>query len=193
MPADILPQRPDYRNYLFDYLMRFHKLLMAVLAILLLSPTFKAMSQPGVDAPGFAKAAEFELKDQYDKSSAYRFPKQKLTVLTFGDRKGSEQIEGWVKPLWDRYQDKIDQKGVAMLSSVPSFARGLVRRIFKSQVKYSVLLDWSGDVSKSYGCKGGVANLFVIDRDGRIVMKLTGPATQSELAKVFNQLDKMLQ
>lgn len=141
---------------------------------------------------GESKAADFELKDQYDKSASYRFPKQKVTVLTFGDRKGSEQIEGWVRPLWDRYQSKIDQQGVAVLSSVPFFARSVVRSIFKSKVKYSVLLDWKGDVSKAYGYESGKANLYVIDRNGQIILKIVGSANQTELDKVFAQIDRLL-
>jgi hypothetical protein len=139
-----------------------------------------------------SKATDFELKDQYDNSASYRFPKQKVTVLTFGDRKGSEQIEGWARPLWDRYQTKIDQQGVAVLNSVPFFARGIVRGVFKSKVKYPVLLDWTGKVSKAYGYTGGKANLFVIDRNGHIVMKITGAATPRELQNVFAQIDRML-
>jgi len=143
-------------------------------------------------APGNMKVPDFELKDQYDKAASYRFPKQKITVLTFGDRKGSEQIEGWVRPLWDRYQTKIDQQGVAVLTSVPFFARGVVRGIFKSKVKYSVLLDWTGDVSKSFGYQSGRANVYVINRDGQIVLTVTGTASQTELDKVFAQIDRIL-
>ncbi len=139
-----------------------------------------------------AKASDFELKDQYGKSSSYCFPKQKLTVLTFGDRQGAEQIEGWVRPLWDRYQAKIDQQGVAVLTSVPFFARGVVRGIFKSKVKHSVLLDWTGQVSKAYGYRNGKANLYVIDRNGRIVLTVIGAATQADLNRVYAQIDRML-
>ncbi len=142
--------------------------------------------------PTETRAPEFELKDQHDKATSYSFPKKNITVLTFGDRKGSEQIEGWVRPLWDRYQNKIDQQGVAVLSSVPFFARGFVRGIFKSKVKYSVLLDWKGDVSKAYGYKSGSANVFVIDRDGRIVLKIIGAANQNELNRLFATIDGLL-
>ncbi len=143
-------------------------------------------------ANGEVRAPEFELKDQYEKSLTYKFPKGKVSVLTFGDRKGSEQIEGWVRPLYERYQDRIDQHGVAVLSSVPSLMRGIVRRIFKSQVKYSVLLDWKGDVSRAYNYQGGKANLVVIDRNGRIVMRAYGAASSQELDRVFAQIDKLL-
>ncbi|MBK9316674.1 MAG: redoxin domain-containing protein [Acidobacteria bacterium] len=137
-------------------------------------------------------AAGFELKDQYDKLEKFHFPNNKVTVLTFGDRKGSGQIESWVRPIWDRYQDRIDQKGIAVLTSVPSFARGLVRKIFRSNVKYPVLLDWKGDVSRAYRYQGGSANLYVIDKSGRIMLKLTGEADERQLNRVFSQIDRLL-
>ncbi len=141
-----------------------------------------------VDKP----APAFELKDQYENTQAFKFPKQKVSVLVLGDRKGSEQIEGWVRPLYNRYQNKIDQNGVAVLSSVPSFMRGIVRKIFKNKVKYSVLLDWSGDVSRAYEYKGGKANLVIIDREGKIRFRVEGPASEQELARVYAQIDKLL-
>jgi len=137
-------------------------------------------------------ASDFTLKDQYNQLASYRFPPERLTVLIFGDRKGSEQIEGWVRPLWDRYQARIDQRGVAVLSSVPSMVRGLVRTIFRSQVKHSVLLDWKGDVSQAYGYQNGRANLFLIDRQGRIVLRLHGAAEADSLGQLFTRIDRLL-
>lgn len=139
-----------------------------------------------------ARAAEFELKDQYDKPVSYRFPKSRITVLTFGDRQGSEQIEGWVRPLYARYQERIEQYGVAVLSSVPAVMRGLVRGIFKSKVKYSVLLDWKGEVAKAFQYERRQANVFVIDRAGRILYRSKGPATEAELQRLYAQIDRQL-
>ncbi len=138
------------------------------------------------------RAIDFELKDQYNQTSTYRFPRQKVTVLVFGDRKGSEQIEGWSRPLWDRYRERIDQKGVAVLDSVPSFMRGVVRAIFKSQVKYSVLLDWTGDISKSYGYQSGRANLILIDRQGAIVLRILGAAGSQSFQQLCQKIDEVL-
>lgn len=160
--------------------------------ILSVSFNSRARTNAATNSGGDNTAAGFELKDQYDKLEKFQFPNNKVTVLTFGDRKGSTQIESWVRPLWDRYQDRIDQKGIAVLSSVPSFARGLVRKIFRSQVNYSVLLDWKGDVSKAYRYQGGSANLYVIDKSGRIILKLTGEANEQQLNRVFRQIDGML-
>ncbi len=137
-------------------------------------------------------ASGFTLRDQYNQPASYRFPSERVTVLIFGDRKGSEQIEGWVRPLWDRYQARIDQRGVAVLSSVPSMVRGLVRTIFRSQVKYSVLLDWKGDVSRAYGYQNGRANLILIDRQGQIVLRLQGAAEADSLGQLFTRIDRLL-
>lgn len=138
------------------------------------------------------RAPEFELMDQYGNAQIYRFPTTKVSVLIFGDRKGSSQIEGWVRPLYDRYQDRVNIKGIAALSSVPSFARGMVTRIFKSQVKYSVLLDWTGKVTKSYSYEEGKANVFVVSPSGEILLRMNGTASQAGLEQVIAQVNKFV-
>jgi hypothetical protein len=138
------------------------------------------------------RAPEFALKDQYGKVESYRFPKSQVSILIFGDRKGSSQIEGWVRPLYERYQERVNIKGIAALSSVPALARGVVTRIFKSKVKYSVLLDWTGNVAKSYSYEANQANVFVISPQGEILLRLNGEATQSGLDQVISQINKYL-
>lgn len=171
-----------------------HRTIFAVGLIAIFTAGFASAASPldaGTAAPT-VKAVDFELKDQYNQPSTYRFPKQKVTVLIFGDRKGSEQIEGWVRPLWDRYRDRIDQKGVAVLDSVPSLMRGVVRAIFRNKVKYSVLLDWTGEVSKSYNYQSGRANLVLIDRQGTIILKMFGVVDNQGLAQLTARIDQLL-
>ena len=138
------------------------------------------------------RAMNFELRDQYGKTLAYRFPKDKVSVLVFGDRKGSEQVEGWVRPVYERYTDRVDLHGVAVLTSVPSLFHGYARRQFRKQVKYPVLLDFKGDVSKGYGYEGDKANLFVITRDGTVAHRASGAATPESLNRLFGELDRLL-
>lgn len=138
------------------------------------------------------RAANFELKDQYDKSYAYRFPKDKVSVLAFGDRASSKQVEGWTLPLAERYQGRVDINGVAALSGVPSLSRGIVRRIIKSQIKYPVMLDWGGEVSKKYGYRGGRAGIFVISQQGHIVATKTGAASAADLQALYEQIDRLV-
>jgi hypothetical protein len=139
-----------------------------------------------------ARAPEFELKDQYGQALAYRFPARQVSVLIFGDREGAGQIEGWVRPLYERYGERVSIRGVAVLSSVPAFMRPVVRGIFKSRVKYPVLLDWRGDVTKSYGYESKRANVFVIGTDGAIILKLVGAASGEGLRQVQARLDGLL-
>jgi|NOAtaT_7_FD_contig_101_735573_length_3484_multi_2_in_0_out_0_4 hypothetical protein len=139
-----------------------------------------------------SRAVDFELRDQYNQLISYRFPKSKPTILIFGDRKGSEQIEGWVKPIWAQYQDRVDQRGVAVLSAVPSFMRGIIRSMFKSRVKYPVLLDWTGEVAKSYSYQSGQANLILIDQQGQIVLRLTGGVGKEGLQQLYARIDRLL-
>ncbi|MFM8394396.1 MAG: TlpA family protein disulfide reductase [Acidobacteriota bacterium] len=138
------------------------------------------------------RAVDFELRDQYNQLISYRFPKSKPTILIFGDRKGSEQIEGWVRPIWAQYQDRVDQRGVAVLSAVPSFMRGIIRSMFKSRVKYPVLLDWTGEVAKSYHYQSGQANLILIDQQGQIVLRLSGGAGKDGLQQLYARIDRLL-
>ena len=154
------------------------------------------IGKPGeMEPPAIAvvdRAVDFELRDQYNQLISYRFPKSKPTILIFGDRKGSEQIEGWVKPIWAQYQDRVDQRGVAVLSAVPSFMRGIIRSMFKSRVKYPVLLDWTGEVAKSYHYQSGQANLILIDQQGQIVLRLSGGAGKDGLQQLYARIDRLL-
>ena len=139
-----------------------------------------------------ARAMDFELRDQFGKALAYRFPKERVSVLTFGDRKGSTQIEGWVRPVFERYGDRVDLHGVAVLTSIPSLFHGYARRQFRKQVKYPVLLDFKGDVARGYGYEKDRANVIVIAPDGRVVLKLTGAATAAGLSRVYAEVDRLL-
>ena len=138
------------------------------------------------------RAMDFELRDQFGKTLAYRFPKERVSVLVFGDRKGSEQVEGWVRPVYERYTDRIDLHGVAVLTSVPSLFHGYARRQFRKSVKYPVLLDFKGDVTKGYGYEGDKANVFVIGRDGAVAHRAAGAATPDGLSRLYAEVDRLL-
>ncbi|MBC7796773.1 MAG: hypothetical protein H7Z37_07870 [Pyrinomonadaceae bacterium] len=138
------------------------------------------------------KAVDFELKDQFNKVFTIKFPSEKPQILIFGDREGAEQIESWVRPLTEKYNDKIDIYGIAELSSVPSLAKGFVRGIIKNKVKFSTMLDWKGDVSQSYGYEKGKANIFLVDKTGRILLKETGEASVENLKKFNNEINGVL-
>lgn len=138
------------------------------------------------------RAMEFELQDQFGSRLAYRFPKDRVSVLTFGDRNGAAQIEGWVQPVHERYHDRVDLHGVAVLTSIPKLFHNYARGQFRKKMKYPVLLDFKGDVARGYGYEGDKANIFVIGRDGAVKLKLTGPATADGLNRVYAEVDRLL-
>jgi hypothetical protein len=143
-------------------------------------------------ADGQTTLANFGLKDQNDKYVEVNFPSDRPVVLIFGDRKGAGQIDGWSQPIYKKYEGKVYVFGIASLGGVPSYARGLVRRLIKRQTSYQVLLDWGGKVASSLGYQKEKAMLVVVGKDGTVITTKHGAASDSELSSVYAELDKRL-
>ncbi len=137
-------------------------------------------------------APAFTLKDQHQTTHDYQFPRPKISVLIFADYAGSAQLENWIRPIYGRYRDTITIDGVAELSSVPRLIRGMVRAAFRDRLARPVMLDWSGSVSTDYRYQKGEANLFVIDPDGRILLKVVGAISDAKFQRVRNTIDRQL-
>jgi hypothetical protein len=138
------------------------------------------------------KLRNFELSDQHESIRSYRFPKAKVTVMTIADHKGSEQLAPWIQRIRDRYETRIDIDGVADMSSVPGILRGTIRDSFRKKLTYSVMLDWGGDVVKQFGYAKGVANIYVIDREGRIVAQVTGLLNDKALQTLTREIERAI-
>ena len=136
--------------------------------------------------------SSFELSDQNSVVRKYRFPKPKVTAMTVADRKGSEQLEPWIKKLYDRYGVRIDIDGVADVSMIPKPLRGVVSELFRKRLTHSVMLDWGGSVVGRFGYERGVANIYVIDRRGCIVKRVTGPANAVGEQELFQAIDRAI-
>jgi hypothetical protein len=142
----------------------------------------------GIAAP-VVKLTDFELTDQDAKPRIYRFPKDKVTLMTIADREGSRQLAPWLQPLYDRYQGTIDIDGVADVSMIARPFRGIFRAAFRKQLTYSVMLDWDGSVVKQFGYEKGVANIYVIDQQGRVLEHVTGPFNDAGERKLIQAID----
>lgn len=138
------------------------------------------------------KGMPFTLKDQYGTQHAYHFPLSRVGILLMADYDGSPDLEAWIRPLYARYQQRVRLEGVAELSAVPGFMRGLVRAFFRKNVTYPVLLDWSGEVAQGYAYEKGVVNVFVLEPDGTICLKTIGAVTPRALQRVTDQIDHLL-
>ena len=112
--------------------------------------------------PGHAPAC-IELRDQYDAPQRLAFPATNVVVPTIADKKGSEQIDGWVAALKSRYAKRIELRGLADVGGVPGLFRGKVRKNFQESRTYPVMMDWSGKICAQLGFQPGLANVLVID------------------------------
>jgi hypothetical protein len=139
-----------------------------------------------------APPAGFELRDQFGTRHQLSFPRDRISVLAFADRAGSEQLEGWVRPLYERYRDTIDIHGVAKLAGVPAALRGMLRAIFRRNLDYPVMMDWTGAVSTNYNYEARVANVVVLSPAGRIEYRFNGKASPAELKQCFERIDGIL-
>ena len=136
--------------------------------------------------------AAFELRDQYDTLHQISFPATNVTVLTVADRKGSEQISGWIAPLKQRYAERITIMGIADMSQVPGLLRSMVKHRFGKRYTYPVMLDWEGLVARGFHYQKDKANLFVIDREGCMTDHFTGATNEVALSTLFVAVDLRL-
>lgn len=150
-----------------------------------------ALRVAAVAAP-IEKLADFDLTDQDAKPRSYRFPKAKVTVMTVADHKGSDQLAPWIQRLYDRYEKRIDIDGVADVSMIPKPFHNMFREAFRKQLTRSVMLDWGGSVVKQFDYAKGVANIYVIDRLGRIVKQVSGPVTAAAERELTRDIDRAL-
>jgi len=159
------------------------------IALLLLAAVCAAPGTPTNSEPALAP---FELRDQYDVSHKISFPATNVTVMTVADKKGSEQIDGWIAALKERYTGQILIEGIADVSNVPRLLRSMVREQFKKHRKYPVMLDWAGPTVRSFHYHKDEANVFVIDRQGHVTGHFTGTTNEIALNELFLAIDRAL-
>jgi hypothetical protein len=156
-----------------------------------LLPCTKTDADPAETAVTNAPAC-IRLHDQFNALEKLSFPTTNLTLLTIADGRGSEQIAGWVKPVKQRFDGRIDIRGIADMSCVPRPLRGLVRTQFQAVQHYPVMLDWTGDVVNEFAYQPGEADILVLDRDGKIIYRARGKATEKAIQNLCAVIDQAL-
>jgi len=149
------------------------------------------MGRPAFAASKSAEPVEFTLSDQNARVHVVRYPRGKVSFLVLSDRAGASQIEGWIAPVYARYDQRVEIAGIADLPNIPSMFHALFRREFKKRLTYPVMLDGSGDVAKAFGYQKGQAQVFVIGTSGEIALKQSGPAYAAGLADVYRAIDQL--
>jgi len=145
-----------------------------------------------VDNKERTPAKSFELSDQFKKSWTVKFPRKKVTVLLFANRRSARQGEKWGNALWNRYEDRIAMEGIGVGKSVPKWERSIVRFLIRRVTDVPILLDWDGRVGDDYDFQKEALNLVVVDKEGFIVFKFVGKPTEDNRTAFFNVLDALV-
>ena len=145
----------------------------------------------GANGSARTSPLQFTLTDQDGQARAVAYPNDKVSVFVVADQKGASQIAGWITPLYQRYENRIEISGIAALPGIPPPFQSLFRREFKKRLTYPVMLDWSGEVARSFGYQKERAQLFVIGKNGRVAVSLSGAASEQALADVFTEIDRL--
>src|SRR5690349_7879299 len=114
---------------------------------LLVTASISGAERRAVTSTNTIHLTPFTLRDQHDHERKIDLPQPRVFVLTVADRKGSEQIEPWVRPLKERYGEPLLVQGIADMSAVPKLLRPTVRKQFKKDFTPSVMLDWEGQMT----------------------------------------------
>jgi hypothetical protein len=136
--------------------------------------------------------SSIELHDQFNAPQKLSFPATNVTLLTIADKKGSEQITGWITPLKQRFGKRIDIRGLADVSTVPRPLRGMIRMKLQKFQTYAVMMDWSGEAVKAFTYVPDKANVLLLDRRGRILKRISGEANLGAVQELCAAIDRAL-
>ena len=134
----------------------------------------------------------FELTDQFGTNHAVNFPRTRPLLLIVADRKGSEQIAGWVTALQAHYAGRLEMIGVADTGGAPGWVHGLIREKFRRQYPYPILLDWAGRLAASLHCQQNAANLFLLQTNGVIRARTAGACEEKALSRLVRAAAALL-
>lgn len=141
---------------------------------------------------GEVQLASFRLKDQFGTEHRVEFPRARPVLLVVGDRRGSEEVGGWVAPMRQRWAHGADIVGVADVSAAPGFLRGRVTEGIRRQMPgYPLLLDFEGRVADGLGCVRRAANVFLVTTNGIVAASASGPVSDAKLAALAGAVDRL--
>ncbi len=137
------------------------------------------------------KAPDFSLPDQRDHLVTLSTFEGKVVILVASDKEGMKQNPAWRKGIVDRYGDRVVRQGVADVRKVPFFLKGSYKRDFQKDPE-SIILDWKGDIFKTYGFAENVSNIVLIDKNGFIRYRHSGDADPGAIDELFREIDRVL-
>lgn len=163
-----------------------------LLSFLLFCSAALASEQTPPTEADVPQVQDFTLVDQYKAEHKQEFPRERISIFALADRKGSDQLEDWITPFYERYEEHVDICGVANLKGVPKLLQPMIRRLFRKGIEYPVMMDWTGTVCESFGYQPGVADIFVVSRDGTLLHRINGETSKEKLETCYALIDGLM-
>lgn len=161
-----------------------------------------------------------EFSDQFNRTNRLVQYRGNVVVLVYGDRKGTDASKALgkvvhtsfhpsaanqppqkaqqapVRPLanWPANTHTPDVKviPVACIGDIPGFIRPIIANRFRAAVPdVPVWLDMENQMKETFGLAEGVANLVVIDTEGRYRYRLQGQLNQQQLQGLVNAIEQL--
>lgn len=145
---------------------------------------------PAVDAAtvgdkdaSLVKAPSLTLSNTQGGLTRVKWPRKKVVFLTMGDRAAQKMTQAWAQPIHEKYGDHLEYVPIAMLKAVPSAMKLAAETMIKTQYK-EVLMDWSGVAAERYMARPGLANVYLIGKDGTMLAEYHTEVSDAKLAEV---------
>jgi hypothetical protein len=135
------------------------------------------------------KCPDISLEDQHGVLHEVKFPRPRPVYIVAATRAGTRQIAGWVKPIAEAYGERVEILGLADVRGVPSGLRGAVRLLVRDGTRWPVLMDWHSLIVPQICSPEYSSEVFVIQRDGKVRLHLSGASTSMGVDKVRTALD----
>ena len=143
-------------------------------------------------APPASRFPGFSLEDQYERRWKHNDFQSPLVVYVISDRSGYSYSSNWTTPLVAEYRNRIRFVPIADVRGVPGFLKGYIRKRFKDEFKYPILMDWEGIITTGIKFTPGYPNLVIVDANRTIRHLTSGEGTASQLQSFRKQLNTLL-
>jgi hypothetical protein len=139
-----------------------------------------------------ARCPEIRLEDQHGVRHEVRFPRERPVYIVASTRSGTGKVGGWVKPVVEKYGDKVEIFGLADVRGIPQMFRGAVRLLIRDGTPWPVLMDWEAQAIPGLCTPGANIEVMVVEPDGRVRFRHAGESSPEGLERVFQVLDEIL-
>lgn len=140
-------------------------------------------------------APDFTLKDAEDQTYSLEKLRGKIVFLILGNRKIRKEDDKWAAAFQKDYGDRegVIAYIIADMRSVPGFVpKGFIKRqLKKNKPPVTLLLDWKGEIHKTYHTDKKKPNLYLIAPDGSIVFHAMSNFDEQTYEKLKTAISKI--